>query len=93
MMTILRLTWVVVCFLAAAGKLEAQEWTAQKGPGFMMETPAGWTVWPDAEKGWVHVMGRYGEDVVIWPVFLPGGPVALDTRTAASSAPLPAQSA
>ena len=59
-----------------------QQWTTQKGTGFSVETPQGWTAFADAKNGWVHLMGTQGEDVVIWPVFFPGGPTTLDLKTA-----------
>jgi hypothetical protein len=75
--------WLAACALSLLLQATpALQWTTHKGPGFTVETPPGWSVFPDASKGWVHIMGNAGEDIVIWPVFLPGGPVSLDQRTA-----------
>ncbi|MCC6861229.1 MAG: hypothetical protein IT158_21865 [Bryobacterales bacterium] len=78
--------WLALCALvsvlqAAQPASPAPEWAAQKGAGFSVETPAGWSVWPDARKGWVHLMGTQGEDVVVWPVFLPGVVSVPDLKT------------
>ena len=59
-------------------------WATHKDSGFSVEMPPGWTAGSDPQKGWVHLMGTQGEDVVIWPVFLPGAPADLDLRTAQS---------
>jgi hypothetical protein len=75
--------WLMACALISTlHAAPPRQWTTQKGAGFSVETPQGWTAFADAKNGWVHLMGTQGEDVVIWPVFLPGGPATLDLQTA-----------
>ena len=47
-------------------------WIAQKGAGYSLEAPRGWTVRAEPKTGRIEVQGTAGEQVVVWPVFLPG---------------------
>ncbi len=59
---------------------QSPQWITHKDPQlYSVESPRGWTVSPDKQKGWVHLKGTEGEHVVIWPVFVPG---AVDPRFA-----------
>jgi len=60
------------------------QWTTHSDPGYSVQSPPGWTASPDRQKGWVHLVGKQGEDVVIWPVFIPGTPAVPDLRAAQS---------
>jgi len=60
------------------------QWTTHSDPNYSVQLPPGWTASPDREKGWVHLVGTQGEDVVIWPVFIPGAPAVPDLRSAQS---------
>lgn len=64
-------------FITASGFLhsatiQAPTWITHTEPGYTIQSPKGWTASSDRQKGWVHLMGTQGEDVVVWPVFLPG---------------------
>jgi hypothetical protein len=66
-----------LCFLAMQGG-----WTSYKDPsGISLETPAGWRVNRDAPSGRVQITGAGGEQVVVWPLFIPG---PLDTAGASA---------
>ncbi len=59
---------------------QSPQWITHKDPQYYsVESPPGWTASPDRQKGWVHLIGTQGEDVLIWPVFIPG---SVDTRFA-----------
>jgi hypothetical protein len=59
---------------------QSSRWITHTDPQlYSVESPPGWTVSPDKQKGWVHLTGTEGEHVVIWPVFVPG---AVDPRFA-----------
>jgi hypothetical protein len=60
------------------------QWTTHSDPGYSVQLPPGWTASPDRQKGWVHLVGTQGEDVVIWPVFIPGEAAVPDLRAAQS---------
>lgn len=48
-------------------------WTEHKDPlGFSIQTPAAWTVSADPRTGCVTATGPAGEQVTVWPVFIPG---------------------
>ncbi len=65
---------------AAIPAAQSLQWITHKDPqGYSVESPPGWTISPDKQKGWVHLTGTAGEQVVIWPVFVPG---AMDARLA-----------
>ena len=75
---------MVWCFISSS-LLSAPpdpQWTTHSDPGYSVQLPPGWTVSPDRQKGWVHLVGTQGEDIVIWPVFIPGA--VLDLRAAQS---------
>ena len=58
----------------------SSQWITHKDPQqYSVESPPGWTASPDKQKGWVRITGTQGEDVLIWPVFIPG---AADPRFA-----------
>jgi hypothetical protein len=58
---------------------QSSQWITHKYPQlYSVESPPGWTAWPD-KKGWVRLKGTQGEEVVIWPVFIRG---AVDPRFA-----------
>jgi hypothetical protein len=60
--------------LAVQACAAQREWTTHKDPsGFSVSIPAGWRVTPDRDSGRVVMLGPAQEQVVIWPVFLPGG--------------------
>jgi len=60
------------------------QWTTHSDPAYSVQLPPRWTASPDRQKGWVHLVGTQGEDVVIWPVFIPGAPTVSDLRAAQS---------
>jgi len=60
------------------------QWTTHSDPGYTVQLPPRWTASQDGQKGWVHVVGTQGEDVVIWPVFIPGDAAIPDLRSAQS---------
>jgi hypothetical protein len=60
------------------------QWTTYSNAGCSVQLPPGWTASPDPRKGWLHLMGTQGEDVVIWPVFIPEEAAIQDIRTAQS---------
>ncbi|MBU1694765.1 MAG: hypothetical protein KJ726_04790 [Verrucomicrobia bacterium] len=48
-------------------------WTEHKDPqGFSVQVPREWSVTPDARSGRVTIAGPGEEQVLIWPVFIPG---------------------
>lgn len=56
-------------------------WTAYTDPlGFSLRVPQGWKVTADRRSGRVSVERAKGEQVIIWPCWIPG---ALDSRAAA----------
>ncbi len=75
---------------------QSTQWITHKDPQlYSVETPPGWTVTPDKQKGWLRLKGTQDEEVVIWPVFIPG---TVDPRfapfihaTLAASSPYQAQ--
>lgn len=58
----------------------AGDWTPHKGAGYTLETPAGWSVRAEAKTGRLEIQGTAREQVIVWPVFVPG-------RLEAGSAP------
>jgi hypothetical protein len=57
-------------------------WVTHQDPlGYTVQSPPGWSARPSRERGWIHLMGPEGENVVIWPVFIPA---ALDLPSAMS---------
>ncbi|MBI2820897.1 MAG: hypothetical protein HYX74_01610 [Acidobacteria bacterium] len=56
---------------AAPGE-QSSGWVTHKNPfGFAVEHPPGWRVSADGRSGRVDLQGSEGEQVIIWPVFLP----------------------
>jgi PQQ-dependent catabolism-associated CXXCW motif protein len=54
-------------------------WVAHEDPmGFSAQIPKGWRA-QSHPKGWVQINGPDGEQIVVWPVFIP---VALDAQSA-----------
>jgi hypothetical protein len=50
----------------------ATGWTAHKDPlGFSVDVPRGWKVNADRSSGRVEIQGSEGEQVIVWPVFIP----------------------
>ena len=47
-------------------------WVAHKGPGWTLETPRGWTVRAEPKTGRLDIQGTAREQVIVWPVFIPG---------------------
>jgi hypothetical protein len=61
----------------------ATGWIAHKDPlGFSVDVPRGWTVTADRSSGRVEIQGVEGEQVVVWPVFIPS---SLTTGTASAA--------
>jgi hypothetical protein len=52
---------------------QSSGWITHRDPQlYSVESPRGWNVSADRQKGWVRLAGTQGEEVVIWPVFSPG---------------------
>jgi len=53
-------------------------WITHKDPQglFSLQHPPGWKVTPGRKPGRVDIEGSQGEQVIIWPVFIPGSPEA-----------------
>jgi hypothetical protein len=67
---------------SANAATQSPQWVTHQDPlGYTVQSPPGWSAWPNREKGWIHLMGPEGENVVIWPVFIPA---ALDLPSAMS---------
>ncbi len=47
-------------------------WVAHKGAGYTLETPPGWTVRAEPKTGRLDIQGTAREQVIVWPVFVPG---------------------
>lgn len=57
-------------------------WTTHKGPaGFSVNLPEAWSARSDRATGRVEIQGDAGEQMVVWPVFIPA---ALDAPSASS---------
>jgi hypothetical protein len=54
-------------------------WVAHKSAGYSLETPRGWNVRSEAKTGRLEIQGAAGEQVVVWPVFIPA---SLDAASA-----------
>jgi uncharacterized protein YbdZ (MbtH family) len=66
--------------LLACASCGGQAWSTHTDPrGFRVEIPAGWQVTGDARTGRVLVSGPARQQVIIWPVFVPG---AVEARMA-----------
>jgi hypothetical protein len=51
----------------------AKDWVAHKQiGGFSVETPHGWTLSADPKRGSLAIQGTNREQVMAWPVFIPG---------------------
>ncbi len=73
---------VLLCFPSCTfgqGPISGRWITHTDSQHYSVESPPGWTVSPDRQKGWVRLVGSQGETVVIWPVFIPG---TMDVRVA-----------
>jgi len=67
----------------AGGGQTTRGWVAHDDPiGFSVETPREWTVRGDRASGRAELQGPGGEQLVVWPVFIP---VSLETTTASAS--------
>jgi len=52
--------------------VQARGWATHKdAAGFTVEHPAGWKVTADGKSGRAYVQGTRGEQVIVWPVFVP----------------------
>lgn len=58
-------------------------WVVHKDPlGFSVDAPRGWTVRADRPSGRVELQGLEGEQIIVWPVFIPA---SLETTTASAA--------
>jgi hypothetical protein len=56
----------------AEGGQAPRGWVAHKDPvGFSVQFPRGWKVNADRSSGRVELQGLEGEQVIVWPVFIP----------------------
>lgn len=62
----------IVIGLLQSATIQPPPWITHTEPAYTIQSPKGWTAASDRQKGWVHLMGTQGEDIVVWPVFLPG---------------------
>ena len=61
------------CGSNQAGRGQSAEgWVAHKGAGYTLETPRGWTVRAEPKTGRLEIQGAGREQVIVWPVFVPG---------------------
>ncbi len=66
--------------LLACASCAGQAWSTHRDPrGFRIEVPPGWQASSDARTGRVLVSGPARQEVLIWPVFVPG---AVEARLA-----------
>ena len=77
--------------LLAASTAWCAAWVAHTDPlGFSVQSPAGWQVAGDPHSGRVTVSGPARQQVIVWPVFIPGAvnarlaPAILERLAAAS---------
>ena len=47
-------------------------WVAHKGANYALETPRGWSVRAEPKTGRLEIQGAAREQVIVWPVFVPG---------------------
>jgi hypothetical protein len=77
--------WLTLCGLLLPTLFAAppaEQWTTATDPSYTVQVPPRWTASHDREKGWVRLTGLAGEEVVIWPVFIPEAPTGLDWQSA-----------
>jgi hypothetical protein len=59
-------------FVAAAGGELPPGWRSSKDPmGFSVSIPSDWAIRPDHASGRVEIAGPEGEQVIVWPIFVP----------------------